>query len=50
LDKAYFQSEVYAKGWLNFEAIYEEAGWKVVYDKPGYNETYDANFTFTKKA
>ena len=32
--------------WLDVEPVYEEAGWKVEYDKPGYNETYPASFTF----
>lgn len=41
--------EVFKKGWLDIEGIYGEAGWKVVYDKPGYNETYKANWTFTRK-
>lgn len=36
-------------GWLDFEHLYEQSGWKVVYDKPGYCETYGANYTFTKK-
>jgi hypothetical protein len=40
---------IFAKGWLNFEEIYEAQGWEVVYDKPGYNESYKANFTFTKR-
>lgn len=33
--------------WLDIEPIYRKVGWKVEYDKPGYCETYDANFTFT---
>ena len=32
--------------WLDIEGIFEEAGWKVEYDKPGYNEDYEASFTF----
>ena len=24
-------------------------GWKVIYDKPGYNEFYDAFYQFSKK-
>lgn len=40
-------AEVLSKGWLNIEALYESAGWKVTYDKPGYNETYPATFTFS---
>lgn len=41
------RSEIFEKHWLDVEAIYEAAGWKVTYDKPGYNESYDATFTFT---
>jgi hypothetical protein len=39
--------EAYKKHWLDVEDIYREAGWDVEYDKPGYNESYEANFTFT---
>jgi hypothetical protein len=45
LKKDIFSREVFDKGWLNIETIYEEAGWVVEYDKPG----YEATFTFTKK-
>lgn len=41
--------EIFKKGWLDVEGMYREAGWNVVYDKPAYCETYDANFTFTRK-
>lgn len=34
--------------WLNIEEIFRQAGWVVEYDKPGYNETYEASFKFTK--
>jgi len=40
------RTEVFANGWLNVEAAYESAGWKVTYDKPGYNESGAAYFTF----
>lgn len=36
-------------GWLNIEDLYRAAGWKVGYDRPGYNETGDATFNFTTK-
>jgi hypothetical protein len=39
--------EVFEKGWLDVEGVYEKAGWNVEYDKPGYNETYDASFKFS---
>lgn len=39
---------IFANHWLNVEDVYREAGWSVEYDKPGYNETYAATFTFKK--
>ena len=36
-------------GWLDVEDIYRKAGWVVEYDKPAYNESYDATFTFSTK-
>lgn len=41
---------IFDNHWLDVEKIYEQAGWKVYYDKPGYNETYAATFTFTAKS
>lgn len=35
--------------WLDVESLFEAAGWKVVYDKPGYNEPYPATFTFSRR-
>lgn len=37
---------VFAKGWLNVEKLYHDAGWLVEYDKPGMGETYEAKFIF----
>ena len=34
--------------WLNVEEVYRARGWKVYYDRPGYYESYDAYFEFTK--
>lgn len=42
------RQEIFDKGYLNIEDIYREAGWKVEYDKPGYNETYGAYWIFKK--
>jgi hypothetical protein len=39
-------SVVFESYWLDVELLYEKAGWKVEYDKPGYNEP---SFTFTPK-
>lgn len=41
--------DLFQRGWLDIEKDYQEAGWRVKYDKPGYNETYEATFTFTAK-
>lgn len=38
--------DIFKNHWLDFEDIYRDAGWAVGYDKPGYNETYDAFFEF----
>lgn len=32
---------------LDFEDAFRREGWKIVYDGPGYNETYDAFFIFS---
>lgn len=40
---------IFDNHYLDVEPIFEAVGWKVVYDKPGYNESYEANFTFTRK-
>ena len=40
------RADVFALGWLNVEDAYRAAGWKVVYRKPGYNESGDAIFDF----
>ena len=37
---------IFDKHWLDVEDIFRDAGWRVYYDKPGYNETYDATFEF----
>jgi len=38
--------EDFQERWLDFEDVYRKQGWKVTYDKPGYNETYPAIFVF----
>lgn len=38
----------FTEGWLDIEELYRAAGWKVEYDRPAYNENYEATFTFTK--
>jgi len=36
----------FKNSYLDVEPLFEEHGWKVIYDRPGYNETYDATFEF----
>jgi hypothetical protein len=43
------QQVVFDNKWLDVEDIFRQQGWKVSYDKPGYNESYNATFTFSKK-
>lgn len=43
------QQKIYENHWLDVEAIYRQRGWSVEYDKPGYNESYDATFRFSKR-
>jgi len=38
----------FKRGYLDVEDAYRKVGWTVEYDKPGYNENYEANFTFSK--
>lgn len=40
---------VFEMKWLDIEDVYRDQGWDVVYDKPAYCETYEANFTFRPK-
>ena len=37
---------IFENHWLDFEPIFRKAGWKVSYDKPGYDESYKAFFIF----
>ena len=47
--KGISHEKIFKNGWLDVEEIYRQAGWKVEYDKPGFNETYPATFTFRPK-
>lgn len=51
VEKGLDRSEIFVKGWLNVEEIYEAEGWLVEYDKPVYygGENFKAYFTFTEK-
>ncbi len=48
-DPGFDSKEVYRKGWLDVEGAYRKKGWSVDYDKPGYNESYEAFFEFRRR-
>jgi hypothetical protein len=35
-------------GWLDFEAVYRAAGWKVTFDSPSIGDNYKAYYSFRK--
>lgn len=39
---------IFDRGWLDIEGMFRAAGWQVMYDKPGYNESYEAKWVFQK--
>lgn len=39
---------IFENHWIDIEDMYRAEGWSVVYDKPGYNESYAATFEFKK--
>jgi hypothetical protein len=41
--------KLFAKRALDFEDVFRREGWKVVYDKPAYNESYEPTFEFSVK-
>jgi len=41
--------KIFDRGWLDVEPMFEREGWRVEYDKPAYNETYEATFEFSKR-
>ena len=49
LEKRYTRQEIFDNKWMDFEKVYRDNGWNVSYDKPAYNENYDAYFEFSSK-
>lgn len=48
IDGGFKRQEIFDAGWLNVEDAYRAAGWKVNYDKPGFNEIGEAYFEFIR--
>jgi len=40
------RDEVIKRHYLDFEGVYRDAGGKVTYDRPGFNEDYEASYCF----
>ncbi|MCL4384491.1 hypothetical protein M1116_03485 [Patescibacteria group bacterium] len=40
------EKDIFNKGWLNIEPAYRKKGWKVGFERPAPDETYDSYFTF----
>lgn len=49
VSKGLSRDEIFKNHWLDFEVVYGTQGWKVVHDKPGYNESGEAYWVFTEK-
>lgn len=49
LEEDTHRDHIFDYGWLDFEPVFERAGWRVDYDKPAYCESYPAIFKFTPK-
>jgi hypothetical protein len=49
LDPTMTRDNLFDNNWLDFEPLFRKVGWEVEYDKPGYNETYEPNFSFRPK-
>lgn len=42
------RQDFFTNHWLDVEDLFRAFGWKVVFDKPGYNESYKAYWVFSK--
>lgn len=41
--------QLFAEKMLDFEEVFRSHGWRVSYDRPAYNENYEASFKFSVK-
>jgi hypothetical protein len=42
------EDKIFDNKWMDVEDLFRKEGWRVTYDKPAYNETYEAYFIFKK--
>jgi len=38
---------IFSSRWLDFEPYYRKKGWRVEYNSPGYNESFEASWVFS---
>lgn len=50
LDEEVSRDIFFREHWLDFEPIYRQRGWRVQYDKPGWDETYEPFWKFERNA
>lgn len=43
------RNDLFDNNWLDFESVFEKAGWSVEYDKPAYCESYEPTWSFKSK-
>ena len=43
------REQLFAEHMLDFEEVFRSHGWRVSYDRPAYNENYEASFKFSVK-
>ena len=48
IDDTLTKNIIFEKKYMDFEDLYRKSGWSVSYDKPSYDENYDAYFIFNK--
>lgn len=46
VSKGVAKAELYQRGWLDIQHHYQQLGWSVDRDVPGFNESYPATFNF----
>ena len=42
------RDDIFRKHWLDFEELYKNAGWNVVYKTPAIGENFEPYFNFLK--
>ena len=46
-DTLFERAQIFGEHMLDVEDLFRKKGWRVTFDKAGYNESYDSYFVFT---